>query len=186
MPERVADLLSAPLVGHRYRVPCVRSGRMKGSLAKANGLWIPVITPGHVDPELGVEIEHFHFDFRFIGKALWKIVANRRPPGSAGSLGYLYSAEWADEGPTEQVKRCLWEAVTFPHGRSAGSPTNVLEPRYADQILKPNCLICPHRGTYLGDQPVRNGARICPAHGLAWCAETGRMIPRADLEARRA
>lgn len=36
---------------------------------------------------------------------------------------------------------------------------------------------CPHRGTPLLSQPLRNGRRICPSHGLCFDA-AGRQCPR--------
>mgnify|MGYP000093004881 CR=1 FL=1 len=54
----VEEMTTPPIVGHRYRVPCLYLG-----------LWVPVLTPGHADPELpGAAGPHYHLDHRFLAK----------------------------------------------------------------------------------------------------------------------
>ena len=36
---------------------------------------------------------------------------------------------------------------------------------------------CPHKGFNLNQVPVVHGVRICPLHGMRFCARTGKGVP---------
>ncbi|RYZ92132.1 MAG: hypothetical protein EOP06_05170 [Proteobacteria bacterium] len=51
----------------------------------------------------------------------------------------------------------------------------------AGRKLDPSHPYCPHRGVFLGNQPIdSNGCVICPAHGAMWNMITGDLVSRYD------
>lgn len=68
----VEEMTTPPIVGQRYRVPCLYLG-----------LWVPVLTPRHADPELpGGAAPHYHLDLRFVGQdMLFALLSPAHPLG---------------------------------------------------------------------------------------------------------
>lgn len=158
-------------IGQFYRVPCLKASDTPPNFAKA-GSWIPVLLPEHDDKEIiGFLIRHYHLDFRFLSD--W---AYRR--ANVGSIlhefGRVDTHNFYERPVLYQRMKCKRK---MPNDYPEYAPwLPKLESKYADA-----CLIdgkCPHKGIDLSGCPSVNGVVVCPAHGLLWEVETGKMVPR--------
>lgn len=189
---RVEDLVSPPVIGQRYLVPCVLVPR-EGIGSTPFGWW-PVNGRLHDDADLGVPQQHYHFDPRFMSTRqfecrmkFWErrvelldlpheiaksdVLASILPqPKNILSLRY-------------QVRRmtCMREMPLFPRPRVMSTWLPGLEERYADKIAK-DCRTCPHRGLPLSSIPVdEHGMVTCPGHGLRWNRKTGNLVREGQV-----
>lgn len=180
--QRVDQLTEAPIVGRFYLVPCVRT-RYSGRW------WVPVQGPPHSDPDLGEAAEHYHYDARFFGPALWGWI---RPDSSISdrrlrSLAIVQHIRDDNgppvipivlEGPVLRRKRCTGAMPEWPLYQSlpGAAKFSRFEAQYTNKTLG-GCKVCPHRGLPLGSiPPNERGEIVCPGHGLRWCAQTGKLI----------
>lgn len=171
-----------PVVGQVYLVPCLDAG---------DGRFLPVIGPRHADPGHGINAKeiHYHSDVRF-----------RRDPELSGHLvrTALAQGDWATvitvavaspeavaamaamnlihldnhhRPVTLRPVRCEREAPIRP----PPSWQRELEAAYAGKTLSADGR-CPHQGAPVLDQPLRDGRRVCPLHGLCF-DQAGRQCP---------
>lgn len=160
----VEEMTTPPIVGHRYRVPCLYLG-----------LWVPVLTPRHADPELpGGAGPHYHLDHRFIGKDMLCALLSQRTrfAGTLWERGLLTVLP-ARPGVRLRALPCLREQTVHP-----GNGVRAI----VDALLPPGaCLTegrCPHRGVQraaMAQVVVQGGARVlvCPGHGARFDADSG-------------
>lgn len=188
--EHIRDVVGPPIVGRIYLVPCVMLA----------GDWWPINGPEHADPDLGVAMQHVHYDGRFMTAA--QIYTNnvtiRRTqriaqavglldvidgdttlvmgrPAEAAAIQIVHQAVPGDV-VVERPRRCRRAALTFP----AGPVQAILEPSFKD--VKTDCRTCPHRGMRIDQQPQDDdGGVVCPGHGLRWHRPSGRLMSR-DIE----
>lgn len=170
---------SSTIVGHYYRVPCVRVTEWWG----AHG-WLPIIGPKHEDAEIiRFDNEHFHLDWRFVSQRLFKRMSGVRGPS------YVYSSPISCpdnrggrvvlEGPTLKRRLCKrdWPALPPLPWRAA------LEEAFVGKRMKNG--ICPHRGIPLVNCPVVDDVVTCPTHGLRWNVTTGELVREHNEYAER-
>lgn len=178
----VSQLIEPPKLRRRYLVPCV--------LAPRNGdqreFWVPVIGPRHDDPEIGVRWQHFHHDWRFVTRRLFREYFRIEPdqPDAAdrpfAKIAHSKVVSTITRGPEDRVMVCVREMLEFPRVTSF---MHRLEPRHADQLVKPGCAVCPHRGMPLENLPRdASGCVVCPGHGLKWNLTTGQLVSRRAAE----
>lgn len=175
----VEEMTTPPIVGQRYRVPCLYLG-----------LWVPVLTPRHADPELpGGAAPHYHLDLRFVGQdMLFALLSPRtRWAGTVWERGLItvFGSPATDAGIRLRALPCLREQTVHFGGHFR---------QVVDALLPPGaCLTegrCPHRGVQRAAmaEVVQGGARVlvCPGHGARFDAESGmlrRCKPRHRGEA---
>ena len=172
----VEEMTTPPVVGRRYRVPCVFLG-----------LWVPVLTPRHADPALpGGAAPHWHPDHRFLEKdVLCALLSSRtRWAGTLWDRGLVTVLPAVAAGPRLRALPCLREQ-TVHFGGGIREVVEALLPPAA-------CLTqgrCPHRGVKRAAmvEVVEDGARVlvCPGHGARFDADSGmlrRCKPRRGAE----
>lgn len=162
--EKINEVNQPLVVGKFYLVLCI-SINVNCEGFKA-GQKIPVIPNLHKDLEIDVEVEHYHYDRRFI----------KNPPNLKSIIAFsIYDSqlEILLSDISWEQKKCYRNETWFPSLFS-----DRLEKVYKSCQLENN--VCPHRNTYLGNiAPDANGEVICPSHGLKWNVETGCLVARA-------
>jgi hypothetical protein len=189
--EHLGDV-AKPEIGKFYLVPCVRVGLNAKTVWMDSNCWVPVIGPKHIDAEhLEFTYEHYHIDWRFVGRTAWKY-ATSGPSGSA--LGRVLTNSDGDAykpllntPPALRRIKCKREMPTFPTrkqipdrwGTDHGIKWERLERAQAITCnkLKPGN-ICPHRGIDLTSFAQPDGTAVCPGPGLRWNLNTGELMPR--------
>lgn len=186
--RRIEDLDEPATVGALYNVPMVRlliPSRWCEWIFKD---LVPVIGSRHEDAEfISFPQEHWHIDWRFVSAREFVRVsraARRRPPVEV-QVSKVITVDMVTGGICRHVRKCRRLPVEFPYLINGGRAVpwiGALEHAFADQNAR--CGICPHRGIPLAGQPVKDGARVCPGHGLRWNVTTGALVPRlAQIDA---
>lgn len=183
---RLLDLKEPPMVGETYLVPvCNVNG-----LARAT---MPVLGHEHNDVDIGQpDMNHIHLDVRFVSDE--ELVAG---DFNSAQVACMYSRTTGPYGGVcatayrtgnipggEPLK--VWEEARvcvrseFPQGLhyKAGTTLDRLAGRLKSEgfRLKPDCKVCPHKGTRLDNVKAKNGVLMCPAHGLEFAPDTGEVI----------
>lgn len=159
--KRVDQIVGSLIDGRTYLVPTVRAEWLK-----THGVadW-PVIGPRHKDPDLGVDISHYHIDLRFVPFADFQRDNN------------TVVNESCDAPIRYEPWTCRQACVVISNVRT---PLMVdLNRRYAGkQCMGSRKLgwICPHKKLWLGSQPPVKGMITCPGHGLRIDADSGRIL----------
>lgn len=175
---RIEDV-EQPVVGRWYLVPCVWRGDLR------RPTWWPVFGGWHSDAEvINFPAWHFHFDARFLSRSQLAIASRYGSPDYALVAVYTELPERREPGPPPETpwrrRRMVRGMPAFPahyeHGQVKTVLAHNLETAFAGQTMK--CRTCPHRGFSLKGLPVKDGAVVCPGHGLKWDLATGAMIPR--------
>jgi len=172
-----------PIVGKFYWVRARQMIKNTFSLAKDD--WIPLLGGEHEDTDIGSPEDHWHVDWRFMPTSVvryrtkghsGKTPETTRPRQSkpASLTGMILTRRQLGDEERLILRKMMRQHPTFPswHGSRA------LEAKYAGAVAK--CLICPHRGMPLAGAPVRNGALVCPGHGLAYDKDTLVLKPRQN------
>lgn len=184
---RVADLSEPPTPGKRYLVQLVHL--KVGDLSPG---WWPVTGPQHDDIEhIGFAPQHWHPDLRFLTKA--QLISLTQLYGSF-RMEALYS-EGSDDTyrahahqigayfvtqVAERPRLCRRLQPMYPRFRMSWYWLHNLEAAFQDRKVA-ECRRCPHRGVPLGNLPRDSQGRVvCPAHGLRWNLNTGRLSPMAE------
>lgn len=179
MIQRVTDAERVE-VGRYYMVPCVRVNRSSlGGPGTGKRLgWLPVIGPAHEDKAiLDFSRVHYHYDWRFIDAKQASVIGHDPTTGEA--LSAIETLVCVIE-KQERKLRCRRAMPTFPLPPPQVFPLAKLESAYASHRIKPDCRVCPHRGVPLNGLPVRDGAVVCPGHGLKWNIATGGLVRRTS------
>lgn len=138
-------------VGKDYEVPCVQINGTRQV--------IPVLLPAHIDDNthcLQEAAEHYHIDFRFITK------------GETCDYNAWY-AKNVSKVFYHKIRALKTSVHSFEEvGESSFFFINRWYRRYGDSTLKNGR--CPHQGVQ-----VVNACGVCPAHGLPWDLNTGRL-----------
>ena len=191
--SRVSNLQRKMEKGKFYSVRCLRTGW--DSEDSTN--WIPVIGPIHNDREhINFEAQHYHVDFRFLGKRAREAASRHLHGTSRINLIFVL--------PISNVKpeKCdSWFSLDDPRLRELPQESYMrtmrlkfkadypcydfqppwlrsLEEAYIKERLSPT-MVCPHKGASLsGIRTDSEGLLICPLHGLRWNTETGEMSRR--------
>lgn len=202
MSLRVDTMTKPPVPGRTYRVRCVNwqhpeTGRL---------YWIPALGTPHTDKEIGstAACEHVHYDFRFISvsmlRACFALLDTRSENDFTNETWLGFYAMVRAKQPqvaapqppfafVTKKMRCVRAQPHFGISRSSWGDndpvyqklTARVEEICAGRKLDPARPYCPHRGVYLGNQPVdSNGCVICPAHGAMWNMTTGDLVTRYD------
>jgi hypothetical protein len=133
------------VVGQKYMVPTIHT---------ETGERLPVLFPAHED---GVEdcvdpvAPHYHIDYRFI---------DRKYGWDAYLAGDFYAKPYSQEWVALRACDGLAKANHFMIDR--------LHEKFEKAQIKQR--VCPHRGVQL-----TNACGRCPAHGLVWNLNTGRL-----------
>lgn len=164
----------AYVVGKLYTVPCVF----------CYGQWWPLLGPAHTDESLGIYIENWHLDARFISDRLALRAGDGEVAAAYGCspiqarMGVGQNT-WFDNKPAEIVlrrRRCVRETPVFPSLKMTALQARdfaSMEMSYRDAVL---CKVCPHRGIPTEAMPIVDGVRVCPGHGLRWDAMSRRQV----------
>ena len=165
-------------VGAFYRVPC-----LKVRALFFGALWVPVIGPKHRDPELVVDWEHWHIDWRFASERMFQ-------GWSRGLTGQPHGCVISNDSPddfkpsltgTPQLKRrkCRRPMPDFPVLSKAPWAAMEAAQRARCDRLKDGHT-CPHRGIDLRPFAQADGTAVCPGHGLRWDLRTGLLLARHE------
>jgi hypothetical protein len=172
---------SQTVIGRYYEVPCLVLPFINQIAGYGPDVpHIPVQLPSHHDKELGVEFEHFHIDWRFVGKASYEAnLKGSRYPLMGCIVGNI------DRGKLEYRRmQCKREMPSFP--ATANDVFARFEAKYQKLCINPDKPVCPHRGVDLRTAPIEiidgKAVLICPGHGLGWDAETGVNVARHGTE----
>lgn len=176
-----------PVVGQVYLVPCLV---VAGDGKDDQDLILPVIGPRHADPGHGINVplKHFHADVRFRGnRDLSALLTHRAlargdltaalriafaPPEEVAAMAAMNLIHLDDHRPvTLRPLRCEREAPM----KAPSHWQRELEAAYAGKTLSADGR-CPHQGALVLDQPLRDGRRVCPLHGLCF-DQAGRQCP---------
>lgn len=158
-----------PQVGQRYWVPTVTAPFYD---------WVhkllawPVLGPAHDDEEIiGFKWKHYHIDWRFVSTRMIKII---RRSGTFHNWVLHERNNFPLPDPVLALRKCYRPMPAF---NLVADWTPVLEQAYQEHHLKPPAYVCPHKGIPLASLPPDSmGCVVCPAHGLRWNLETGRLV----------
>lgn len=176
--------------GRIYRVPAMHFGSLV-TLPDGNTLtldsylgfkgWLPLLLPPKQDePFLSDIPEHAHIDYRFLSDR-WLAHFERRHACKGSELFLnvlLFGPAVLDPGLMQHLPlkmhrmkcRRAFEALDY----SSAHYIPRLQQKYACAALLNGK--CPHRGTAVAAMIEKDGALVCPAHGLRW-AKTGELKP---------
>ena len=162
--------------GTKYLVPCFFPFR--GTMRPK---WYPILLAEstHTDPDLGVTVEHLHYDSRFIKDLLMK---DGQPYIASVVVGLPAHHTWEQMEESSMIvwkkRTCYRKEQVFPQPQFERLVTEKVKLQYA--YTRMENMTCPHRGTCMKGHLVKsiNGKQgvTCPAHGLAWDIETGFLI----------
>lgn len=163
-----------PQIGKFYQVPAVYTVSWYGSFTG----WVPIIGPRHEDAEiLNFHYQHYHVDWRFVGKKIWSTATWYRGPSSCFALVVMVVDKLGrpvvTKGPELRRMRCKRDFPDFPRGAAMRAWMPELERAYGRKRLKN--MVCPHRGIDLSGLPAVDGIVTCPGHGLRWDIKTGKL-----------
>ncbi len=194
--EKVSNMKTEPEVGKRYRVLCITSSL---------GL-LPILGEAHNDYEFFDKFDkskyfaenliskgkHFHPDFRFVEaveiQRLDKFSRDNFLKWNLPAPPYFWeSIHTIDESTSRPFYKnivCLRRMPTWrPSTKYSASWT--LEQIFQEAKIDPIAPRCPHQGTDLSSLPcLRRGndiLKVCPAHGLSWNCQTGKMVSQAEI-----
>lgn len=185
----IENLKKPPVVGKRYKVPCVWGtiANIGPHVIPAN--WWPILRPSHEDSKyvtrtktIWLETEtgwrsvdedyyetdpdtphHFHVDPRFTPQTYytpWEV--QRRSWHSTIT-------------PKSEVKFLTLECIReMPIQRLFTGFGKQFIQDHQDKKLK--CARCPHKGTNLASMPVVNGVVTCPSHGLTFNKKNSKCL----------
>jgi hypothetical protein len=164
--------------GKLYLVPCVQVLSKTGVQGFGQGEWVPVLDSLHRDPDINFPPLHYHYDWRFVSpkkdiriSAVLNIWYGSREKKPLSPEDQLVSLE-----TTLKRRKCYEPDFVFP-----SNLCKKLEPLHASVTMIDR--ICPHRGVSLKNCPARyDGSIVCPAHGLAWDADTGKLRSRLSRQ----
>jgi hypothetical protein len=177
--------VNAPIVGNKYLVPCYFNDGEQAINGYLPFQWIPILFSDstHIDSELEIEIEHLHYDSRFI-KDEDLYIKHGQCYTTALVQGFYDHWKWTE---LEKTNKILWlERICYRQEQLFPQP--VFERLVTDKIkngfpyTRMENMTCPHRSTCLKGHPVkefhegRYQGITCPAHGLSWDIETGFLI----------
>jgi hypothetical protein len=159
------------IVGQFYQVPAVRVATWHGFVG-----WLPVIGPMHEDAEfVGFPEQHFHVDWQFAPREVWRNLGNRWYPGNH----FAWPIQCPDnlgvrvilEGPVLKRMKCKRDPGCFPVEKAKNSWLPRLQQSLACAKLVNG--VCPHRGIPVSAMHREGDILTCPGHGLQWNAVTG-------------
>jgi nitrite reductase/ring-hydroxylating ferredoxin subunit len=165
-------------VGTKYLVPCFFPFR--GTMRPK---WYPILLAEstHTDPDLGVTVEHLHYDSRFIAdKDL--LMKDGQPYIASVVVGLPAHHTWEQMEESSMIvwkkRTCYRKEQAFPQPQFERLVTDKIKGQYA--YTRMENMTCPHRRTCMKGHPIKNidGKQgvTCPAHGLTWNIETGFLI----------
>lgn len=170
---KLKDLVSSPVVGETYLVPCVH--------VDGYDQFAPVIGDAHSDGEIGFDYEHIHVDFRFVEEKFLRYYRIDIKQVYETIIPAVLTTEGETPIIYEKPMTCLRNfaaAERYLHFYvGTYEQFQRLQEKFKDHKL---CKVCPHRGFPLHDLEPIDGCVICPGHGLTWNAETGALIAKPE------
>lgn len=181
-----------PEVGQVYLVPCVNLAvvpqhELHTVFHKHQDklVALPVLGYNHSDPEFrtsGGELPHYHLDIRFVTdfefEEVWQSSAKRANSTSPINFPIIPTITMM-ETPTTFLhpKLCFRQLSDFrTMFIGLGYDYSDFEDKMEKHTLNLENPVCPHHGTSLKGQCVRDGVVTCPLHGSTWCATTGKYV----------
>lgn len=170
-------------VGRYYMVPCLFVPKeLRAWIAEE---WAPILGNKHIDPELGVDAEHFHIDWRFVREATLKFASAGVIKSPHGKIITNDSGDIFDHKltgmPVLKRRLCKRAMPEFPslEGKSSRRIFARMEAGMLERCARlKDGHICPHRGIDLRPFADAEGFATCPGHGLRWNLSTGELVPR--------
>lgn len=159
----IHKLTTPPVVGQSYNVPVVLYRHVVRTTPEGEQyefFKIPILDPRpHTDPP-NFPL-HYHIDLRFydtddMGRS---IVCHR-------------DVVWS---PSYESMVCIREMPEYNYVAPPLAP--MLNALYSDKGLS-SCKRCPHQNQYVGNCSTRDNIIECPAHGLRFDADTGKVTNR--------
>jgi hypothetical protein len=173
MLEKVDEGVEVLTDGKEYLVPTL-VGPLGGKLGTTREY--PVLGTRHYDVEFFENhMAHYHLDLRFVDYQKWQREWGRDVVVGAGRTvsGAL---------PKLQLKAIKCQQSQVIINFIFGPKPDTMD-KFRDHFRGQQCggnrekgWICPHKGTFLGGQPVYKGALTCPAHGLKVNPRTGIVL----------
>ncbi len=163
-------------VGKFYKVPCRFSKQLEE--------YIPLTGIPHNDVEDNdIDVVHQHIDLRFCTLSLLRKL---NPSVCWGDFNFDYTwTTFATRLDTDTISENIFyrkmECIRLLNQKNYFLPNDgmiKLEDKLEKENfnLNKNCKICPHRNTNLTTYQPVNGVITCPAHGLSFDSETGKLI----------
>lgn len=157
-----------------YKVLC--------AITKKHSCWggraIPINGKPHTDPELGVNWEHYHIDWRYFEyEDRVRIFLQASPGLGTSDTDYYFVVVRADEVIRLETRRMLrYDLEGFEPARAFAQWLLILEKNFAGVKCKGNR--CPHRGADLTNCiPNENGQITCPYHAMIIDKKTMTVVP---------
>ncbi len=173
-------LQEPPEIGKNYIVPCIKGYR------NGKGILTPIVNEFAIDDDfLNADLTpHAHIDRRFCNA---EVIEHHSPKRVEDPLNLVmfnhegYSLDKLNEGIEYEEFKCVnSQNYITNHGKSTH-----LEK--VNQHKTMTCRKCPHQGTDLSSfLPDEEGNLVCPAHGLAWNQNSGKLVPRKTLQEKMA
>lgn len=181
-------------VGRTYRVPAMHFG-CPVTLPNGNTLtldnylgftgWLPLLLPPKEDESFVSTLpEHAHIDYRFLSDRWYAHF--ERWHGCTGSELFLHVVLFGPNvADREQIRhlpikvhrmKCRRQFEALDYSSAHYMPR--LQEKYVCAALLNGK--CPHRGTPVAAMIEKDGALVCPAHGLRW-AKTGELKPYDEI-----
>lgn len=181
-----------PEPGESYLVPCVDlrdidipsdAGFEPFKTYQATLDPLPIIGHIHRDPEFrgaGGEDPHIHIDMRFLTdwefERLWKKPEYHFNNSYHPTFPILPDVLHLPK-PHLHPKQCRRRLADFRRMQIGYDGDYAkFEDEMEKHTIKLDHPVCPHHGTPLAGQPVRDGVITCPTHGATWCAKTGCLV----------
>jgi len=170
------QLSTEPMViGKRYTVRAVRVDRWRFEFSG----WLPIVGPAHEDAEIvNFPWQHYHIDWRFAPKRVFKAASWRGPKmvyASPCMLNDTAGKPIVVEGPVLRRMTYKREPPPFPRSELGelvkGSRPDQLRAKFACARLIDGK--CPHRGIPVSAMRREGDILECPGHGLRWNEITG-------------
>ena len=207
MPIQRITAVKKLVIGETYLVPCLRypdSTSIKDF--GEDGLWMPILEPGHIDPENVKELmdelvsngnpqEILREEAQFILRLCQEEGIELEPqehyhvdirftakPFDRGTAFSEIIADVSPEGKLVEVESEIsWKKKKCTRIPVDGFENSPVPKFYEAGVVgkKMEKLICPHQKTSLAGVPINaEGIITCPAHGLQWCTKSGNLQPR--------
>lgn len=172
-------LQEIPKIGEKYKIPCVVGSK------NGKNVLTPVVNEFAIDNDIlnADLVPHVHIDRRFCTD---EIIDFHMPPNKYKPLSGLALAIMHYQSlPLKTLNELIYEEE-FECVKPQDFVENIGRSTYLEKMhcnKKMTCRKCPHQGTDLSSYfPDEEGNITCPAHGLAWNKDSGKLVQRKTLQ----